>query len=380
MITLFHIITDLDVGGAEMMLYQLLSATDRSTFAPQVVSLTNKGTFGPKIEALGIPVHTLNIKPSLPNPLALGKLIKLLRREKPALIQTWLYHADLLGSVAAKFAGGIPTVWGIHNTVVDAQMTHQRTVWIIKLLARLSGWLPTKIISCAEYGATFHIQKGYQADKFVVIPNGFDTQALHPDPASRQKIRNELGLAENTFLIGLTARFSPEKDHQNFIQAAHHLQKHIPNVHFVLCGKDITWDNTTLATWIDDVKLRTQFHLLGQRNDTRDIHTALDIASLASYSEAFPMVLGEAMACGVPCVATDTGDNQILIGDTGYIVAPRHPQALADAWGKILHMPSEKRQALGAAARHRIEQVFSLALITQRYHDLYRSLIKAPRP
>lgn len=358
-----------------MMLYKLLTATDRSMFCPQVISLTEPGPLGEKIEALGIKVRALGMRPALPNPLALGRLIRWLRAEGPDVIQTWLYHADLMGGLAAQFAGKVPVVWGIHTTVVNVQMTSKRTVWIVKLLARLSGWLPTRIVSCSEFGKTLHIQKHYQAGKFLVIPNGFDTDVMQPDPLAHREIRQALGIDDHVPLIGMIGRFSPEKDHHNFVQAAEILHREKPEVHFLLCGDKVDWQNSLLIDWIEAANLRPNFHLLGRRDDIPAINAALDIATLSSYSEAFPMILGEAMACGVPCVATEVGDARLIIGETGCLVPPRQPEALAAGWKLLLDLPSDQRREMGLAARQRIIDKFSLPAIVERYQALYRTMV-----
>ena len=212
----------------------------------------------------------------------------------------------------------------------------------------------------------------------VVIPNGFDLAAFRPDPPARWSVRHELSIPAETPLIGLVGRFHPQKDHQTFVQAAAWLHTRLPETHFLLCGDGITWENPTLAAWIETAGLRPCFHLLGRRDDIPRLTAALDLASSSSaYGEGFSNVIGEAMACGVPCVVTDVGDAALLVGSTGRVVPPRTPQALAQEWYALLALEREGKEQLGRAARQRIEAHFSLPAIVARYEALYAALASA---
>lgn len=207
-----------------------------------------------------------------------------------------------------------------------------------------------------------------------MIPNGFDLDAFRPDPESRLAVRRQLEIPEDSLLIGLVARFHPQKDHHNFVQAAGLLHRAMPQVHFLLCGEGITWENPVLGEWIDDAGVESWCHLLGRREDMPKLTAALDIASSSSFGESFPNVVGEAMACGVPCVVTDVGDCAILVGKTGIVVPPNDAGALASAWHQLLEMSHEERRRLGQLARQRIKNKFDLNLVVSRYEDLYKSL------
>ena len=360
------------------MLCKLLSQTNKAYFAPEVISLTDRGQLGDKIEALGVPVHTINMRRGVPNPVGLIKLAKLLRERKPGLIQTWMYHADLLGGLVAKVVSDAPIVWNIRASQLSWSVD-KKTFIVLKASAFLSAKVPTKIISCSEDAYNLHTKLGYDATKVIVIPNGFDLASYKIDSAARASIGEELGIPPEVPIVGLVTRFHPQKDIHNFVQAAALLRREIPNVHFIMSGTGISWDTPELAQWITEVNLRDCFHLLGRRVDIPKLTAAFDVASSSSaFGEGFPNVLGEAMACGVPCVATDVGDSALIIGDTGIIVPPKNPQALADGWGKILMMDVEERRNLGQAARQRIEENFSLDSVVARYENLYRELLTSP--
>jgi glycosyltransferase involved in cell wall biosynthesis len=190
-------------------------------------------------------------------------------------------------------------------------------------------------------------------------------------------VREELGISQEALLIGLVGRFDPQKDHRNFVEAAARLRTDCPQVHFLLCGDGVNWNNAELTGWIGEAGLRQQFHLLGRREDMPRLTAALDISSTSSsYGEGFPNVIGEAMACGVACAITDVGDSAFIVGETGLVVPPRDPEALAQAWKKLIEMGPEGRQKLGETARKRILENFSLPDIVARYEALYKEVVR----
>ena len=368
-----HIITGLNTGGAEMMLYNLLSEMDKNYFEAEVISLTDIGPVGEKIKSLNIPVRALNMmRYKIPNPLVILKLAHWLRKSSASVIQTWMYHADLIGSISAWLTGNIPIIWGIHNTNLVPGKSNLSTIWIVKICAKISHFAPKSIICCSEASKKIHSDSGYDKRKMIVIPNGFNLEKFKPDSDARLSVRNELKINDEDTLIGLIARFDPQKDHYNFIQAAAKLHTKLPDVHFLLCGDNIDQNNKILTKWINNLELKEYFHLLGRRDDIPRLAASLDIFSTSSaFGEAFPIVIGEAMACGIPCVATDIGDSALMIGNTGKVVPPKDPEALATAWETIIDLGTKERLFLGKSAREHIQKNFSIEIITKHYESQY---------
>ncbi len=378
MIKVVHVITGLCVGGAENMLFKLVSRMDRSKFAPEVISLSGIGPMGEKMLEAGIPVRALNLRPSLPNPALVLRLAQWIRQSRPQVVQTWLHHADLIGGVATRLAGNIPLAWNIRHSNLDPATIKRQTILIGKACARLSHTVPQRIVCCSEAGREEHARLGYAADKLLVIPNGFDLAAYRPSEEAQSAIREELGIGADAPLIGLIGRFHPMKDHATFVQAAALLHKRRPDAHFLCCGEDVTWQNDALAHAIRQADLCDSFHLLGQRRDIPQIAAALTVCTLCSlYGEGFPNVLGEAMACGVPCVVTDVGDSVFIVGETGRVVPLRAPEALAQAWEGLLSRPLEAVQQGAMAARERVETRFALDAVVERYQELYKDMSRA---
>ncbi len=372
-----HLITGLARGGAETMLYRLLTRLDRQRFASVVVSLTDRGALGAAIAALGVPVHALGMRRGVPAPQAVGRLWRLLRRERPAVLQTWLYHADLLGLVAGRLAGVPAVVWNVQCSDMDLRHYPPLTALTRRLLAALSR-APQAVVSCSYRAKEDHERLGYRPRRWRVIPNGFDLEQFRPDPAAPARLRQLLGAPPAAPLIGLVARYDPQKDHATFLQAARRLLDMRADVRFVLVGAGVDWHNPRLAAPARALGLEPHLHLLGERDDVAALLPGLDLATLSSaFGEGFPNAVGEAMACGVPCVVTDVGDAAYLVGDTGRVVPPRDPAALAAAWAALLARPAAERQALGRAARARVATLFSLEAVTKQYAALYAELAQA---
>ncbi|MEA3323413.1 MAG: glycosyltransferase [Patescibacteria group bacterium] len=376
------------MGGAEGMLLKLLSGMDNKRFANQVVSLTDVGPIGEQISAQGIPVYALFMPNGRVNASGLVKLWRLLNTLRPRILQTWLYHADLLGLLFGKLALIKNICWNIRGSYHDLKKYRSSTKWTIKMCSIFSSF-PDVVIANSYRGREFHVALGYRAKRWSVLPNGFDLNKFKPDQIARAKLLHELGLTHclnngndkgnngngnPPMLIGLIARYNPMKDHSTFIKAACSLLKEIRDVHFVLVGKDVDPGNRLLTAQIPS-DWNNRFHLLGERNDIESITAGLNIASSSSYGEGFPNILCEAMACEVPCVATDVGDSARIVGNTGSVVSTKDPEALAMAWTEMIGLGEEGRRRLGVAARKRVMDHFELSKIVKKYEALYTSLL-----
>ena len=373
-----HVITGLETGGAEMLLLRLLPHLRDLGIDAEIVSLLGIGTVGQQIEQLGFRVRSLDMSRRLPSPLAIPRLAGWLRQSRPTAVQTWLYHADLIGGAAARIAGVGPVVWGLHVSRIDATHLSPLTRLVAWSCARSAAILPRRIVCCSQSAFDAHRSFGYPADRMIVIPNGIDTDLFVPDPSHRRSVRSELGLADDALLIGMAARFDPVKHHESLIAAAQISSRDVDGlgerIHLVLCGAGVDASNRALAGWIDAAGLGGRVHLLGHRDDMPRIIAALDVATLSSHSEASPLVIAEAMSCGVPAVATDVGDCAQIIGDTGQVVPAARPAALAGAWHALLGEADADRRRRSRAARERILAAYGVSTAAQRYAALYESL------
>ncbi len=374
-IKILHIINDLSVGGAEMMLYKLLSEMDEGRFNSVVISLKNSGGLRARIEAHGVPVYTLCMERALPRASFVWRLMRLLQRIRPDVIQGWMAHGNLAALVAGALSPRrVPVLWNIRQSLYSLDYEKPFTVRAIKLGARLSH-RPDAIVYNSRTGATQHAEFGYSADRSTVIYNGFDTELFAPSFEARKGLRAELGLSDSSPLIGLVSRYHAIKNHANFLQAAAELRKRHADVHFVLAGSGISWDNHPLRVLIQELGLVRNIHLLGERQDTARIIAALDVAASASYAEGFPNVIGEAMSCAVPCVVTDVSDLTWIIKGAGLVVPKNNPACMARAFVEMLELGQEGREELGRAGRARVMEHFRLDSVAEQYGALYESAV-----
>lgn len=376
-IKVLHVITGLNTGGAEMMLYKLLSQmSSRDDMSFGVVSLRDKGTIGPAIEALGVPLHCLNTSFNLSAFTAVGRLRQVIRREKPDQIQAWLYHGNLFAQLAA-IGTGIPIMWNIRQSLYSLADEKKSSAVVIRLNAMLSKYAQGMVYN-SRLSRQQHEDFGFST-KGTIIPNGFDFERFKPDQAARSAIRQQLQIDDDCPVIGMVGRYHPMKDHNNFLHAASILIQQHPKIKFVLAGSNLSPDNVELMHIINELRIEDHVLLLGERSDIAELNCAFDIASLSSHTEAFPNVIGEAMSCGTPCVATDVGDVEWVLGDTGITVPPKDPVLLAKGWDSLLTMDRAERKDLGLRARKRIIEHFSLDAVASSYARLYTELCQEMR-
>ena len=375
MIRVVFIITNLATGGAEAMLLKLLQQLDRSRFLPTVISLMGRGEIGPRIQALGIPLHTLGLSPNVPDPFKVLRLAKLLCQLQPDVVHTWMYHADLIGGLAARLVGYKRVIWGIRHSNLSKSENKRSTLWVVMACALLSRRIPVQILTCSVRAKGIHAAVGYAAPKLHVIPNGFELDRFVPDAAARASVRAELGLAPDAPLVGLIARFHSQKNHFGFVEAVGLVHAQQPNVHFLLAGPEVDASNTELVTAIAAKGLQTHMHLLGRRDDVPRLMASLDVLASSSHGEAFPNVLGEAMACGVPCVVTDVGDSSEIVGDTGRVVIAGDMAGLARGLVDVLCLPAEAKATLGDKARARVATNYEIGHVTRLYEAFYEQVM-----
>ncbi len=371
---ILYIITGLATGGAESMLLKLLERLDRERYTPMVISLTTSGDIGPRIAVLGIPVLALGMTPGLPRPSDFLYLLRKVRQLRPDIVHTWLYHADLLGGLAARLAGITAICWGIRSSNLDADKTHWTTRAVRRVCALLSHVIPKRIFLNSETARRIHVSLGYAGVKMSVVPNGFDLSRFRPDVGARGRVRAGLGCADDTLLVGMVGRFDPLKNHSGFISAMAMLHRHMPQVQLLLAGKGVDRDNKELVHSIERAGLSANTHLLGPRDDVPELMAALDVLACPSHAEAFPNVVGEAMAAGVPCVATDVGDCAYIIGDTGHVVPAGNMAGFASSVEAMLKLSHAERTALGEKARVRVASYFEIGHVVRSYEETYESL------
>lgn len=369
-----HVITTLSIiGGAQRVLVRLLLANPESTDKKMVVVLCRAGAWGEQLQTAGVNVHELGMKSILDLPRVYFQLRKLISSFNPDIVQTWMYHADLLGGLAARFSGCNNIIWGIRIAAVPA--TNSLTIMVMKICAILSHWIPKKIVCVAEAARKIHITYGYDANRMIVIHNGFDFSEFTATPEQRTSLRQECQLSEDEIVIGWVGRFHPEKGQENFIKAASIISLSHPSVKFLLVGTDCDKDNKKLKDWLGKFGMQDRFVLLGERKDVPICLAVMDIFCQPSRNEGFPNALGEAMAMGLPCVATQVGDTAELVGDTAILVLPENEKALASGLSEALVLTNEQRKQMGKRTRERVMGAFSIEKVRDQFDAVYKEIL-----
>ncbi len=366
-----HVIAGLGTGGAEMMLAKLVEET-LSPVCSKVLVLMDRSALSSKVESLGADIEYLGLSQGrLPNLLVFLRLLSVSRRFGPDVIQGWMYHGNLAAWVVSRFACPRARLfWNIRQTLYDLALEKQLTRWLIAVSRWVSA-APESIIYNSVLSSTQHEAVGYPNQSTVVIPNGFDLCRFRPDESARESVRQEFGLASLAPLVIHIARYHPMKDHFTLLQAIKRLSGENLAARFLLVGHGVTECNQVLYGQRNEFGLQDSLILAGERFDVPRLMAAADLAVLSSaWGEGFPNVVGEAMACGTPCVVTDIGDAAKVVGDCGLVVPPRDPDALAMALGQLLS-EHDLRKILGNKARQRIQELFSIEKVARTYLDLY---------
>ncbi len=366
--------TGLGTGGAEMMLCAFIAASHASRFRHSVISLTAGGKYVAPLAGLGVNVCSLGMTPGRPSLSALFQLARAMRTTKPDVIAGWMYHGNLAALLGKWLAfQRAPLIWNVRQSLDSLKNEKPGSAAVIRLCARLSPFA-SAISYNSRASARHHEIAGYRKEKTVLIPNGFDLAKFVPASEARIALRAELGLPPETTLVGRFGRFAPMKDHANFIRAAAIVSEASPKTHFIMVGTGIDGENKELSAQISSLNLQQRIHLLGERQDIPQLTAGLDVAcSSSAFGEGCPNVVGEAMACGVPCAVTDVGDSAWLAGDCGRVVPARDSTALAHAIHNLLRMPEIARHELGMASRQHIAQNFSLDSVIDRFTQLLTS-------
>lgn len=366
-----HVITTTDIGGAEVLLQRLAQRLPDHGITGTVVCLAAEGVVAPLLHTAGWPVQALDMRPGRVDPRGVLQLRRALARAGPDVVHTWMYHADLLGGLTARSLS-IPVIWSLHQADLGPGDLKRGTRAVLRACSVLSHVLPAAIASTSHAGAASHAALGYSTSRMTTISSAFDVGPI--DPRARERLRLLLRLPADAPVVGCVARNHPQKNYPGFLAAVAQVLRARPDVHAVAIGPGVAWD----AVGFGDAHLldvRPRIHLLGGRLDAGALAAGFDVAvSASSWGESTPLAIGEAMAAGVPVVATDVGDCRRLVGSAGRLVAPRDADRLARAVLDLLDLPALARRRQSEDARERIRTHFSLETMTRRYAALYSDI------
>jgi len=369
-----HIITGLSIGGAEKALFNILNNGLNESHQNHVITMIPGGELENPIRNIGVPVISLGLRKGAISLSSIINLKKHVRNIRPDIIQGWMYHGNLASSISRSFTSNSASlVWNIRTCLYSLKDQKYMTRWVIRANRKLSN-IPKSIIYNSLLSRDQHEDFGFSSNTGIVIPNGIDLNAFYPDPTLKHLIREELQIPRSAIVIGHVARFHAVKDHANFMQAAAKLVEKNQHVYILMLGDQITTDNTQLKPNITE-PLSRNIRMLGKQSDVAKYMKAMDYFCISSaWGEAFPNVIGEAMATGIPCISTDVGDCSSIIANTGIIVPPKNSSELLNAMQYMLTLTENGQVSLSTAARQRIINNYSIDSIASKYSDLYSRL------
>lgn len=350
----------LNCGGSQRQLVALVQRLAQRNAAVGVATLYDGGPFHAELQATALPLFSLKKQTRWGLVRCLARLVRLVRRIRPAVLHGYLGTANILAVLVKMAVPSVTVVWGIRASNMDLR----RYGWLDRILYRLESRLSRfcdLIIVNSERGLDHAVAQGFPAEKMLCIPNGIDTERFKPDADAGRRFRRTLDIRDDVPLVGLVGRIDPMKGHGTFLAAAASLIAAGARARFVCVGDGDARLKEQLRLQADRLGLTRLLSWVDEHDPVEEIYNGLDLAtSCSSYGEGFSNAVAEAMACGRPCVVTDVGDARRIVGDTGIVVRADRSDELAAAWRDLLSRSRSERAALGDAARERIVRRFGL--------------------
>ncbi len=375
---ILHVVTGLNVGGAESQLCGLIEGLAPLGFEQKVVCLISEGSLTSRIRSHGVECIHLNLRRGRPDLRGVLELRKQIALYRPSIIHAWMYHACIYSSLAGSFTpSATPQLWAIHHSSLGFAGNSLSTVAAVTLCRRLSRRNNVHMVYCAEAARRAHEARGFCRERAVFIPNGYDADKFQWRAEARERIRTQLRIPADRTVFGLVARFDPIKDHATFLAAAGlAVQKHPGKLAIVLVGHGIDESNAALMSLIEKNNLRSSVILVGRRDDIASVYSALDFLVLSSRGEAFPNVICEGMLCELPCISTDVGDCGAIIGDTGFLAPAGSAMGLGTALGQAASLSESERNERAVSARQRILTRYSVEAYVSKHAAVYNRLAR----
>jgi len=351
-VKVLHIITGLNTGGAEMMLYKICKYKSENV-EYKVISLTTKGPIASKLERLGIEVDSANFSKSPRSILSFFKLLNTIKQYNPDLIQSWMYHSDLVSSIISLILRK-PLFWNIRQASVNTKLNKKLTVFVAKLCGKLS-FVPLRIISCTKKGISEHSLIGYKKKKMIFIPNGFEISefTINKRPNQYRKLIH-------------VGRYAPLKNHSSFLRISQMILVKIPNLKIEMYGDGINGQNLELVSLASELGILKNIDFKGRSNNLRDIYAQSDLLISTSFSEGFPNTIGEAMCCGCSVITTNAGDSADIVLDEKNIFLPDQNEEMAIRAVEILQGNINREEN-----RELITSRFDISKTVTQYEILY---------
>ena len=379
-----HLIGGLELGGAESLLYNV--SQHQCDVEHTIISLSSNQKNASRFLTSGRSLYLLELRdPNSVSPFIkvlrqvreIYRLIRLLVRLDVDVIQTWMYQSDLIGGVVGTLLR-TKIVWGIYSSNLERGYYKKSTYWAIRLCGRLSHYLPHRIVACTRTGALAHIDIGYPKDRIIHIPIAVDTNSFKKCATKRSAIRQSCGVGENTKVVGMVARWDPQKDHKTMVEGFSLVCDERLDVELWLAGGyGMDESNRELLELIESSGVTSRIRLFGAIEDIVSFYSGIDIFALLSNGEGMPNVMLEAVSCELPCVASSVGDIPNVVGEYCQLLKHNNDLKLRQALIKLIELDKGETVKLTRLVRQHLIDNYSIESVSKRYTDLYRDLSKS---
>lgn len=365
---LLIVTTGLAYGGAETQLVRLATRLKQRGWTVAVASMLPPTAYADLLESQGIPVYELHMRRKVPDPRALIRLAAIVRRMRPTIVHAYMVHANLLARIC-RLLSPMPVLICSARNITEGGYWRE---WAYRVTDPLCD-VTTQVCSA---GAERYVQRRLTpAHKMLYIPNGIDTNAFTPNSSVRAEMRAQMNI-EDLFVWLTVGRLEPQKDYPNLLQAFQQVVSDPPlPLRLLIVGQGPL--RQEIERQIIALGIERFVELLGVRTDIAALLNAADAFVLTSAWEGMSNALLEAAATALPIVATSVGGNPeiVLEGQTGFLVPPQDPDALANAMRRLMEMPKPERLAMGQAGRQHIVENFDIERVVDRWEELYLELL-----
>jgi hypothetical protein len=372
-----HVVSSEGAAGAALqgLFMPMLTRMPKARAKQLVVALARGAVQGAVLRQNGVPVYDVPLSKQQVSLAAFGQLLKAVRAFRPDVIQAWGHTAQITSVwLRSRCDWDVKLVWSVANTMPLPRKAGMIDRYKLKLAARLSKGVD-RIVYTSEAGASAHRRMGFPEEGYTVVPFGVDPTRFKPDLAARRRVREQLGLADDAFVIGMIAPFQPEYDHATLLKAVGELIKTNPKICVLLAGHGVQKGNAPLMALVGGGTLGTRTQLLGEWSDVAAFFNACDLACSSALTDSARMSLVTAMLCGIPCVATGIGAQGEVIGQFGVAIEPGSPVALIRGITRVMQLPPDKRVFMAQGARkHALKQFVSIRSL-QKYLQMYYDLV-----
>ena len=365
---ILFICNSLDIGGAEKIMYEIVK--NFKNYKTEIICLTKKGHHSNLIENENIKIFYCNLNKNLFDFLKVINMYKKILMKRPKIIHSFLYHSDILASIIGKLTFTKVILWSVHHDFIKSENTILRNIQV-RFLSLFSKFVPNKIIYCSKESLYNHERYGYSKRKSILIKNGICTKIFYPRKNLNHKIKKLLNLKKDEFLIGHLARFHPIKGHKILLKSLKLVKSKNKNFKCLMIGKGVNKKNVLLNNLIKKNNLEKNIILYGETRFPQKLINSFDINVISSLSESSPLALIEAMATGIPTVATNVGSIKETLGQTGWVVKNNSPQDLADKLVYIIDNKSTLKNKSNLA-RERVISKYSQVQMLKGYELIYK--------